>query len=141
MEAMVEANIQAEAARSKIFAFENLLLQMPQEDVPVTHTFCDGMYARAAFFKKGIALTGSIHRQANLNIMVSGDVTVATEEGETRLTGFNIMASAPGTKRAGYVHEDTIWVTILRTDETDVPTIERTLVTNDAAEIPKLKGY
>lgn len=133
-------NIPAEIARERIFNFEKLLLNMPQESVPVTHTFCDGMYARAAFFKKGIAITGSIHRQHNLNIMVSGDVTVATEDGERRLTGFNIMASGPGTKRAGYVHEDTIWVTILRTDETDVSAIERTLVTNDASEIPKLKG-
>lgn len=140
MEEMAVDNIPAKVARERIFNFEKLLLNMPQESVPVTHTFCDGMYARAAFFKKGIAITGSIHRQENLNIMVSGDVTVATEDGERRLTGFNIMASGAGTKRAGYVHEDTIWVTILRTDETDVPTIERTLVTNDPSEIPKLKG-
>jgi len=126
--------------REALMAFEQALLSMPQADIPVTHTFCDGMYARAAFIQAGTAMSGYIHLQDNLQIMVSGDVTVVTEDVEQRLTGFNIMAGRAGIKRAGYAHADTIWVTILRTDLTDVGEIERSLVTNDYAELAKLKG-
>ena len=127
-------------AISKIMALEAALLALPQVDIPLKHTFCGGMYARAAFMKKGETVTGAFHKQANLNIMVSGDITVVTDEGGARLTGFNIVPSKAGVKRAAHVHEDTIWITILRTDLTDVAEVERLLVTTDYAEILKLEG-
>lgn len=126
--------------RDALMAFEQILLSMPQEDIPVTHTFCDGMYARAAFIKAGTTMSGYIHMQPNLQIMVSGDVTVVTEDGEDRLTGFNMIAGRAGIKRAGHAHADTIWVTILRTELTDVAEIEHTLVTNDYSALLQLEG-
>lgn len=126
--------------REELMALEKVMLSMPQAHIPVTHTFCDGMYARAAFIEAGTRMTGFIHMQPNLQIMVSGDVTVITEDGEERLKGFNIMSGRAGIKRAGKAHEDTIWVTILRTELTDVTEIERTLVTNDYSRLLELKG-
>lgn len=136
---MMNSNIQ-ESKRDALMNFEKILLNMPQAEIPVTHTICDGMYARAAFIKAGTTMSGYIHLQDNLQIMVSGDVTVVTEDNEQRLTGFNIMAGKAGIKRAGHAHADTIWVTILRTDLTDIAEIERTLVTNDYSKLLELKG-
>lgn len=119
---------------------ESVMRNLPQEEIPVTHTICDGMYARAAFIKAGTTMSGYIHLQDNLQIMVSGDVTVITEDDEKRLIGFNIMAGNAGIKRAGHAHSDTIWVTILRTNLTDIAEIERTLVTNDYSKLLELKG-
>jgi hypothetical protein len=127
-------------SRTKMIALEEALLKMPQMQIPVGNTFCGGMYARTAFIPKGTTMTGAIHKQDNLNIMVSGEITVVTEEGENRFTGFNMIVSKVGTKRAAYAHEDTIWITILKTEETDVENIERTLVTNDYAGLPELEG-
>lgn len=126
--------------RAELMALEKVMLSMPQAHIPVTHTICDGMYARAAFIKGGTTMSGYIHLQPNLQIMVSGDVTVITEDGEERLRGFNIMSGRAGIKRAGHAHEDTIWVTVIRTELTDVAEIERTLVTNDYSKLLELKG-
>lgn len=130
-----------QARRDQIMALEKAMLQMPQVEIPVTHTFADGMYARTAFIKKGTAMTGAIHKQETLQIMVSGRVSVATDREPAReLEGFNIMVSPPGTKRAGVALEDTIWVTIIKTDETDPERIVAQLTTNDYAEFEKLEN-
>ena len=122
-------------------ALEKIMLDLPQVDIPITHHFCDGMYARAAYIKKGTAMTGAIHRQATLQIMVSGHVSVATDRDAAReLQGFHIMVSPPGTKRAGVALEDTIWVTIIKTDQTDPEQIVAQLTTNDYAELEKLEA-
>lgn len=121
-------------------ALEKIMLDLPQVDIPITHHFCDGMYARVAFIKKGTLMTGAIHRQASLQIMVSGKVSVATDrDAAQELSGFHIMVSPPGTKRAGVALEDTIWVTILKTDETDPEQIVAKLTTNDYAELEELE--
>ena len=65
-----------------------------------------------------------------LNVMSSGDITVVTEEGIKRLTGFNILACKPGSRRVGFCHEDTIWTTFFMTDETDPETVEDTCTTD-----------
>lgn len=117
-------------------ALEKIMLDLPQVEIPLKHVFCDGMYARVAFIKKGTLMTGAIHRQASLQIMVSGKVSVATDrEAARELSGFHIMVSPPGTKRAGVALEDTVWATILRTDETDPERIVAQLTTNDYAHL------
>lgn len=129
------SNIETEqiaVRRNGIMALEKVMMGMPQVDIPITHHFCDGMYARAAYIKKGTAMTGAIHKQATLQIMVSGRVSVATDREPVReLHGFNIMVSPPGTKRAGVALDDTVWVTIIKTDETDPERIFEQLTTND----------
>lgn len=83
-----------------------------------------GMFARTIFLKAGQALAGRIHKLEHINIMSYGDISVATEDGPKRLTGFNIMACKPGSRRIGLVHADTAWTTILKTDETDLEKVE-----------------
>lgn len=129
------------AKREEIMALEKIMQSMPQIQIPVTHHFCDGMYARTAFIKKGTAMTGAIHFQSSLQIMVSGRVSVATDrEPAKEIEGFNIMVSPPGTKRIGVALEDTIWVTILKTDDTDPDKIVAKLTTNDYSEFEKLEA-
>jgi len=128
------------SVRADIFALERIMLEKPQVDVPVKHFFWNGMYFRAAFIAKGLEVTGAIHRQDNLNIMTCGEILVVTEEGANHFTGFNFIPSGVGSKRAAKVLEDTIWITILKTDLTDHEEIEKMLVTNDEAELLKIKG-
>jgi hypothetical protein len=116
--------------KNKIGALEKCMLEMPQADIPVSHASNGGMYARTITIKAGTVLTGSIHLSAHLNI-VHGDITIVTEEGERRYTGTHVIPSQPGTKRAGVAHADTVWTTILKTDETDVAKIEADFVTNN----------
>lgn len=103
----------------RIEQMEDALMEMPQVDIPVDNLFVNGMYARKIMIPKDTILTGRVHLADYVDIMLSGDITVATPEGVKRFTGFNIFEGKKGRKRAGYAHEDTHWVTVHRTEIKD----------------------
>lgn len=120
--------------RKAIVALEQQLLHMEQANMPVEHHFADGLYGRVLHIPKHCCLTGAIHKREHINILVKGDITVLTEDGPKRITAPYVMVSPPGTKRAGFAHEDCIWMTVHACDETTVDGAEIALVTNDYAE-------
>lgn len=122
--AIVEQEVDSPEARAKIDALLADMLKMPQVDIPVKHFFAKGVYARQGTIKKGTLLIGAIKKISHINIITSGDISIFTEEGERRITGPAMMVSPPGTKRVGYAHEDTVWTTIIGTDETEVEKVE-----------------
>lgn len=103
----------------KIEQMEDALMEMPQVDIPVESLFVNGMYARKILIPRDTILTGRVHLADYVDIMLSGDITVATPDGVKRFTGFNIFEGKQGRKRAGYAHEDTHWVTVHRTEIKD----------------------
>lgn len=98
--------------RENILAFEEVAKTMPQVEIPVTHRIHGGMYGREITIPKDTILTGQIYKFDHFDVMISGDITVSTDTGETkRLTGYNCFQGMAGKKRAGYAHEDTVWIT------------------------------
>lgn len=84
---------------------------------PVKEDLTNGIYTREITIPAGILLVGAIHRDAHPNYILSGDVSVVTEQnGVERLTGPCSMISPAGTKRVVFTHEETVWVTVHRTD-------------------------
>ena len=72
--------------RAKVFELEEAMKrEFPLIDVPVTHYFSHGVYGRRMDIKKGTVLTGKIHKFSQLNILMSGDVSVLTEGGVMRV--------------------------------------------------------
>lgn len=101
-----------------LLTLESKMKEYPQLDIPIDHHFHAGMYARELTIKAGTLLTGRIHKFDHFDIMLSGDITVSTDDGQVkRLTGLNIMQGKAGKKRAGYAHVDTHWITFHSTDE------------------------
>lgn len=119
-----EREVDSPEAREKIDALLGYLMQQPQVEIPLQHFFAQGVYARQGVIKKGTLLIGAIKKISHINIITSGDISIFTEEGEQRITGPATMVSAPGTKRVGYAHEDTVWTTIIGTDQTEVEKVE-----------------
>jgi quercetin dioxygenase-like cupin family protein len=119
---------------SSLEDFENLIRQLPTPDAPITEYFSEGVYARELFIPKGAVLTGKIHKFTNLNIMISGEISVSTEDGMQRIKAPFVIVSPPGTKRVAYAHEDTRWITVHGTSETDVSKIEQHFVADTAAQ-------
>ncbi len=99
-----------------------------QVELPTSHHFGGGVYLRELFIPKGHTLIGRTHKKEHLCIFVCGDMTVVSDGARTRLTGYKTFVSAPGVKRAGYAHEDSIFVTVHRTDSKDLDEIERETV-------------
>lgn len=112
--------------RGKIQALTAELLALPGEhiELPVVHEFAKGMYLRKLFIKKGALLIGKIHRKECFNIVAKGDISVLTESGAMRVReGFSIVSPA-GIQKVGYAHEDTVFINVFLTDETDIEKLE-----------------
>lgn len=93
------------------------------------HHFADGLVARTIFIPAGTDLAGAPHRAEHMNIC-AGDITVWTESGMQRLTGYHVLPSLPGAKRIGRTHAGTWWTTVHLnpTNERDIAKLEDALV-------------
>ncbi len=114
--------------REKIEALEAEMLKLPQIDIPPKHHFAKGLYAREIFIPAGTLLVGKIHKSEHLNIILKGDISVITEWGMERIKAPHAMVSKSGTKKVGYAHKDTTYITIHATEETDAEKLEEELI-------------
>ena len=103
--------------------FEEELAALPQLSQKIHHEIFGGLYCRTGCIPANVAFTGQIHKHDHINIVV-GDITIVTDTGPTRLTGYNVLTTKAGSKRVAYTHADTYWTTILATDLTSVQAIE-----------------
>jgi hypothetical protein len=105
---------------------ESHLITLPQVDLGTTHMVHGGMYARTIRIPAGTVLTGALTNCDNICILC-GDITVTTDDGPQRLTGYHVIPAKAGAKRVGATHADTWWTTLWPTALTDVDDIENEL--------------
>ena len=103
--------------------FEAAALTLPQVHITTEHVLHGGMYARTIRIPANTMLTGAMTSCDNLCI-VSGDITVTTDDGARRLTGFHVLPAKAGAKRAGITHADTCWTTLIPTNVATVTEAE-----------------
>jgi hypothetical protein len=127
--------------RDRVWQMEAEMRKMEQVTLPLTHHFGYRSYARELFIPKGTLLTGRIHLYPQINIMPKGDLSVLVDDGVVRVQAPFTVVSPAGTKRIAYAHEDTIWITIIGTEETDPALIEQSYtVETEAAYQAFLEG-
>jgi hypothetical protein len=123
----------AAPTRAQIEALETALLGLEAQgqgvEIGTWHHFADGLVARTILIPAGVCLTGAAHKAEHLNI-ACGDITVWTEAGMKRLTGYHVLPSLPGAKRVGLAHADTWWTTVHTNpdNERDLAKLEDALV-------------
>ena len=100
-------------------------------DVPVQHHFAPGVYMRQMDAAAGTLVVSKMHRTEHMNILLKGSLTVATENGIELLKAPCVLKSMPGTKRIGYFHEDSSWITVHPTSDTDLEKIEQQVIVPD----------
>lgn len=139
-------------ARNAITEIEKVVRTIPGATVgdsdlcPLRHSFAEGMYMREIFIPKGTIVVGKIHKHSHPNFLMVGDVSVFTdEEGPMRIKAPYAMISPAGIKRVVYANEDSIWVTVHATNETDLEKIEAEVIAKTYEELPnaalkKLEG-
>jgi hypothetical protein len=115
----------------QIKALQKEASKLPQLQLETFHYWADGMYCRTLFRPKGALIVGKIHKQEHFYIVVFGDVTVTSDGLRERVQGFRVFTSRPGTKRAVYAHEDSLCLTVHRTNETDIDKLDDALVEED----------
>ncbi len=115
------------------------LHDLPDPDCPLEHVFAPGAYARTIRIPADTLIVGKIHKHAHLNMLMQGDVSVATEEGPIRMQAPRVMCSKAGTKRVVYAHTDVIWTTVHLTDSTDLDEIEEQIIAKTYEEFDVLQ--
>lgn len=132
------------AERSAIHALQDIMLDIPEGeridvDEMTSHHFAPGVYARQYFIPAGSVVIGKIHKTEHFNIICKGKCSVSTEDGPMILEGPCVTVSRAGVKKAVYAFEDTTWITIHVTEETDPDKIEKEVIANDYDEIKTLR--
>lgn len=125
--------------RQKISALESAMRQQTPEEInaflgsiEMSHFHADGMYCRVAFRKRGVTIIGKVHKREHFYIVAKGAVLVTNGDTEPELhTAGTVVVSKPGTKRAVVALEDSICMTVHRTDKTDLDEIEEELMEPD----------
>ena len=130
--------------RKSIHALQSLMLDLPEEEkldleTLTDHFFAPGVYARMFFVPKGTVAIGKIHKTEHLTIICDGKCSVSTEDGPLFFEGPCVFSSRPGVKKAVYAFEDTTWITIHVTEETDLEKIEEQVIAEDYDEIETLR--
>lgn len=117
---------------STIERLQEAVSKLPQFIPETDHYFCEGMYLRWVFRPAGTLVIGKVHKKRHFYLVIQGAVEVAGgPDGPKRMTAPALVISEPGTKRAVYALEDSVCITIHRTDETDMAAIEAELVEDD----------
>ncbi len=105
---------------------EGALQALPQVACDVMHAFAPGIYIRQVILPAGTFVMGHRHKNAHLNIMLQGHLTLCNDDGtRSDLRAPIVCVAAPGRKIA-YVHERTVWLNLYATPDTDVENLERT---------------
>lgn len=105
---------------------------------PLVHSFGDGCYIRQIFMPKGTLITSKIHKITHPYFVMTGKASVATEDGVKTIQAPYQGITQAGTKRALYIHEDMIWITVHVTNEIDLDKIEKEIIAKDFNEYDSL---
>lgn len=140
---ILSANMQIPTAltmRDKVNAIEAEMQHGEQLELKTEHFFSPGIYTRVLHIPKGCLLTGKIHNEPILNIMVKGDISVLIGDEVKRIVAPYYIVSPAGSKKIGYAHEDTIWIGCHGTDEVDIAKIEHRFVSASEQEFLEYCG-
>lgn len=117
--------------KDKVYALQKEMMSLPQVELPTQHFFADGMYCRYLPRPKDTLIVGKVHKKEHFYMVVQGSVLVTTDEGVQEIKAPKVIVSKPGTKRAVLALEDSVCLTVHRTDNTDLNEIEEELIEPD----------
>ncbi len=116
------------------------LIPMDISDIPMNHSFSDGMYFRSGTMPKGSLIIGLKHKKKCMNIMSSGKMIVWMDGVVQELVAPCIFESPAGSRKVGYMLEDVTFTNVHKTDTLDLNELRDELVYNeDFKEIDKVK--
>ena len=97
---------------------------------PIKHTFADGVYIRQMDMKKESIVVGAIHKHLHVWFLLTGNVTIATEDTTEDYIAPCYVVSTPGVKRVILANEDSIFVNVHKnpSNTQDLDKLEKEIV-------------
>jgi len=117
--------------RNQIERLQTEMVKMPQVELQTEHYFVPGMYCRRVYRPAGTLIVGKVHKHTHFFLCAKGEIIAWTEKGMKKLQAGDVVECQPGTKRVTLATQDSIGVTIHKTDKTDLDEIEQELVEPD----------
>jgi len=117
--------------RGKVEALQKAISKHAQYEPETKHTFHGGMYCREVCSAQGALIVGKVHKQEHFFMLLSGSIIVTEGDNAKSVTAPCILNSKPGTKRAIFMVEPSVFATVHRTDTTTVEDAENELVEFD----------
>ena len=134
------------STRKKILDFQNVLVSnadgvdivthQDSELFPLKHTFADGIYVRQMNMNKGSVVVGAIHKHLHVWFLLTGHISVVTEDNTEDYIAPCYVVATPGTKRVIKANEDSIFVNVHKnpTNSQDISFLEKDIVAKDFKE-------
>ena len=97
---------------------------------PIKHAFADGVYIRQMDMAKDTVVVGAIHKHLHVWFLLTGHVTVATEDATEDYIAPCYVISKPGVKRVILANEDSIFVNVHKnpSNTQDIGKLEKEIV-------------
>lgn len=120
---------------------ETIIANLPSakfgdDTCPLKHSFADGLYIREIFMPKGMLITSELHKKSYPYFVLEGELSIITTDGLLQIKAPYCGITKAGTKRILYIHEDTHWITVHATDETDVEKMRDEFTVKSYDELP-----
>jgi len=134
------------SSQKKILDFQSMLVDNADEIsvvthqdsllFPLKHTFADGIYVRQMSMNADTVVVGAIHKHLHVWFLLTGNISVVTEDGLEDYVAPCYVVATPGTKRVIYANEDSIFVNIHKnpTNSQDIEFLEKEIVAKDFKE-------
>ena len=133
-------------SKEKVIELEKSLLSIADEKnivttqntklFPLKHTFADGIYVRQMSMEKGSSVIGAIHNHLHVWFLLTGCISVATEDVIEDYVAPCYVVSTPGTKRVIHANEDSIFVNVHKNtcNTQDIQRLEKEIVSKNYKE-------
>jgi len=106
---------------------------------PLKQTLEGGLYTRQLFMPKGHIVISMIHKQQHPSFLLKGKVSYLTDSGEiVTVEAPHVIFTQTGTQRVLYIHEDTDWCCVYKTDAKTFEEAEADVYTEDYKTLPPL---
>ena len=134
------------STRKKILDFQSMLISNADEEnivthqdsklFPLKHTFADGIYVRQMSMDQGSIVVGAIHKHLHVWFLLTGHISVVTEDATEDYVAPCYVVATPGTKRVIYANKQSIFVNIHKnpTNSQDIKWIEKEIVATSIEE-------
>ena len=112
--------------------------KLMKEYYPLKHHFEGGLYTREIFMPKGHLTVSFIHKQQHPSFLLEGKVSFLNDAGKIiTIEAPETVFTQVGTQRIFYIHEDTRWVCVYKTNATTVEEAEKEVFALKYTELPK----
>lgn len=109
-----------------------------QKIAPLKQHIEGGLYTREIFMPKGSIVVSMIHKQQHPSFLLKGKLSYLTDEGNVvTIQAPHKIFTQIGTQRVLYIHEDSEWCCVYKTDAKTFEEAEADVYTNDYRELPK----